>query len=220
MKTRGTRQALVIGGLMVLFGALMLIQEFIELGEWVWVVVLIASGFGVYGVYSIARDEVWMLIVSYALLAVGLMIALVTLDVLDDSVMATYVLSVIAIPFVYGYFRSGRKNWGLLVPAYVLMAVGAMVPLIENEILTDSIIPVYIMFAIALPFLVVFGLNTKRWWALIVGGITGLVGLSFLVATDLAEYVLPVVLILVGGGILVRQITRREASELPEGPSS
>jgi hypothetical protein len=216
MKTRGTRQSAVVGGLMVLFGALLLIQEFVELGEWAWVAVLIISGLGVYGIYSIARDEAWMLIVSYVLLVIGIMIALVTLDVLNDSIIATYVLSAIAIPFIYGYFRSGRQNWGLLIPAYVLLAVGLMVPLLENEALTDSTIPVYVMFAIALPFLLVFGLNTKQWWALVVGGILALIGLSLIVATDLAEYVLPVVLILIGGGILVRQITRREAAELPQ----
>ncbi|MFV2044409.1 MAG: hypothetical protein ACC700_14395 [Anaerolineales bacterium] len=47
--------------------------------------------------------------------------------------------------------------------------------------------------------------------ALIVGGITALVGLSFLIAAHLAEYVLPAALILAGGWILVRQITQRLA---------
>jgi cytochrome c-type biogenesis protein CcmH/NrfF len=62
--------------------------------------------------------------------------------------------------------------------------------------------------------------NTKQWWALIVGGILVLVSLSFIVATDVVKYVTPIALILVGGGILVRQITRRDASEPSESPSS
>jgi hypothetical protein len=205
---------------MVLFGALMLVQEYVELSEWVWVAVLVVSGIAVLGVYSVAREEIWMVIVSYVLLAIGTLIALVTLDVLQDSLVATFVLTVIAIPFVYGYFRTGRENWGLLIPAYVLIAVGVMVPLIESGTLTDTIIPAYVMFAVALPFLVVFLSNTKQWWALIVGGILVLVSLSFLVATDFVEYVTPIALILVGGGILVRQLTRREESEVPESPSS
>lgn len=220
MQSSGSRQAVVIGGLMVLFGALLLIQEFVEISAWIWAAVLVASGLGVYGIYSIARDEVWMLIVSYVLLAIGLMMALVTADILEDSFIATYVMSAIAIPFVYGYFRSDRVNWGLLIPAYVMIAVGVMVPLIETEVLADAGIPVYVMFAVALPFLVVFLRNTKQWWALIVGGITALVGLSFLVASDLAEYVTPIALILIGGGILVRLVTKREVGETSQDPVS
>lgn len=197
---------------MVLFGALMLIQEFYELSEWIWVAILIVSGFAVYGIYSIAREEVWMLIVSYALLAIGLMIALTTLDVLQDSFIATYVLLAVAIPFVFGFFRGDRTAWGLLIPAYVLVAVGIMVPLIETDVLTDTIVPVYVMFAIALPFLVVFGRDTKQLWALIVGAVLALAAISFLIAPDLVEYILPVALILVGIGILVRLITRREGT--------
>jgi hypothetical protein len=142
------------------------------------------------------------------------------MDILEDSFIATYVMSAIAIPFVYGYFRSDRVNWGLLIPAYIMIAVGVMVPLIETEVLADTGIPVYVMFAVALPFLVVFLRNTKQWWALIVGGITALVGLSFLVASDLAEYVTPIALILIGGGILVRLVTKREVGETSQDPVS
>ena len=86
----GTRQAAVIGGLMVLFGALLLIQEFVEISAWIWAAVLVASGLGVYAIYSIARDEVWMAIVSYVLLAIGIMMALVTADILEDAYIAMY----------------------------------------------------------------------------------------------------------------------------------
>lgn len=220
MQSKGTRQALVIGGLMILFGALMLIQEFVELGEWIMVAVLIVSGLAVYGIYSKTREEAWMLITSYTLLAIGIMIALVTQDVLDDSIIATYVLSAIAIPFVYGYFRFGRENWGLLIPAYVLFVIGVMVPLIESGTLTDTIIPAYIMFAIALPFFVVFVRDTSQRWGLVVGAILSLVSFSLLIATDLFEYVLPAVLLLVGAGILVRQFVRGDDSEQPESTSS
>jgi len=220
MQSSGVRQAIVVGGLMVLFGALLLIQEFVELGEWVWVAMLIVSGLAVYAVYAVTRTEAWMLIVSYVLLAIGIMIALVTLDVLQDSIIATFVLTVIAIPFIYGYFRTGRENWGLLIPAYVLVAVGVMVPLIESGTLSGTTIPAYIMFVVALPFFVVYVRDNKQRWGLLVGGILSLVSISLLIAADLFEYVVPAVLILVGGGILVRQITQREDSELPESPSS
>jgi len=216
MQSKDTRNAVVGGGLLLLFGALLLIQEFVEISSWIWVGVLIASGLGVYGVYSIAREESWMLILSYVLLAIGIMIALVTGDILEDAYIATYVMAAIAIPFIFAYFRGDRTNWGLLIPAYVLIAVGVMVPLLESETLTETYVPAYVLFAVALPFLVVFIANTKQWWALIVGGIIALVGVSILFASDLAEYVTPVALILVGGGILVRLITKRGREEASE----
>ncbi len=201
---------------MVLFGALLLIQEFYELSEWIWVAVLIVSGAGVYGVYSVTREEAWMLIVSYVLLAVGALIVLTRLDVLQEAYIASFVMVVIAIPFIYGYFRSGQEAWGLLIPAYVLLVIGVMVPLLEAEVLTDDAIPAFVMFSIALPFLVVFGMNTKQWWALIVGGVLAIAGIAFLVAIDLVEYILPVALILIGGGILVRLLMGRTADEPAE----
>ena len=216
MQSKDTRNAVVGGGLLLLFGALLLIQEFVDISSWIWVAVLIATGLGVYGVYSIAREESWMLILSYVLLAVGIMIALATGDILEDAFIATYVLVAIALPFIFAYFRGDRTNWGLLIPAYVLIAVGVMVPLLETETLTDTTIPAFVMFAIALPFLVVFIANTKQWWALIAGAILALIGVSLLVASDLAEYVTPVALILVGGGILVRLITKRGVEEASE----
>ena len=216
MQTSETRQAIVGGGLLILFGVMMLIQEYVELGAWIWVAVMIVSGLAVYAVYAMTRTEAWMLIVSYSLLVIGIMIALITLDILQDSIIATYVLTAIAIPFVYGFFRTGRENWGLLIPAYVMLAVGVMVPLIESGALSDTTIPAYIMFAIALPFFVVFYRDTSQRWGLFVGGILAIVGVTLLIASDLFEYVLPVVLILLGTGILVRQITRRDTEEAPK----
>ncbi|GMR09342.1 MAG: hypothetical protein BMS9Abin28_0160 [Anaerolineae bacterium] len=220
MQSSGTRQAIVVGGLMLLFGALMLVETFYELNAWIWAAVLIVSGLGVYGIYATARTEAWMLIVSYVLLAIGTMVALIMLDFLEDSFVAVYVLSAIAIPFVVGYLRTERKDWGLLIPAYVLIAVGGMLLLLESNILTDDTVPAYVLLAVALPFLIVFARDSKQWWALIVGGITALVGLSFLIAADLAVYVLPAALILAGGWILVRQITQREADETTQDQTS
>lgn len=205
---------------MLLFGALMLVETFYELNAWIWAAVLIVSGLGVYGIYATARTEAWMLIVSYVLLAIGTMVALIMLDFLEDSFVAVYVLSAIAIPFVVGYLRTERKDWGLLIPAYVLIAVGGMLLLLESNILTDDTVPAYVLLAVALPFLIVFARDSKQWWALIVGGITALVGLSFLIAADLAVYVLPAALILAGGWILVRQITQREADETTQDQTS
>ena len=212
MKNTSTRQSVVLGGLLLLLGGLLLVQEFVELSEWVWIIALIGSGLAVYGIYAIAREETWMLIMSYVLLAIGVLILIATQDLLDGTLIATYVFVVIAIPFVYGYFRTGRENWGLLIPAYVMLVLAVFVPLVESETLQETTIPAFILFAVSLPFFAAFAANSSQRWALVVGGITALVGISLLFASGVAEYVLPIALILAGVWILVRQITRREPS--------
>ena len=94
-----------------------------------------------------------------------------------------------------------------------LLAVGLMVGLIGTGILNDLLIPAYVLFAVAIPFLVVYARNPRQLWALIVGGITAVIGLSFLVAEALVEYVVPAVLILAGIWILARQFIRQEEKE-------
>jgi hypothetical protein len=142
---------------------------------------LAVAGLGVYGFYDMDRSEKWILIVSYALLVVAVLVTLVTLNILKDTAIATYVLVAIALHFLVGFLYN-RSNWGLLIPAYVMLAVGVMVGLMDIGFLTDLLVPANILIAIALPFFVVYSRDTKKWWALIPGGITTLVEMTFLIA--------------------------------------
>jgi hypothetical protein len=205
------KQGVVWGGLLILLGVMSLVETFTSLGPWVWVTVLTVAGLGVYGVYAQERSEKWMLIVSYVLLAVAGLVMLITLNVLRDEAVATYVLTVIAIPFLVAFLQSDRTKWGMLIPPYILIAVGVMVGLIGLGTLDDLLIPAYVLIAIAIPFFVVYARDTKKWWPLIPGGITALVGLSFLIAEAAVQFVVPVVLIIAGIWVLYRQFTNKEA---------
>jgi hypothetical protein len=216
MQSQTKRQALVWGGLLILFGVAGLVATLTTLGAWIWVAILALAGLGVVGVYLTDRSDWALLIPAYVLWVVALMVALITLKVLSDQVIPTYVLAAIALPFLVVYLRD-RAQWWALIPAYVLAAVGVMVGLIEAGILNDLIIPAYVMFAIAIPFIAVYARDPKQWWALIPGGIMAVIGLSFLVAEAAVAYVGPVVLVLVGAWILVRQFTRKEPAA-PETP--
>jgi hypothetical protein len=215
MNSQSKKSGLVWGGLLIVFGVLALLETVTDLGAWVWVAVLTIGGLAVYGVYATDREEKWLLIISYAMLAVAGLVALLTLGVLDDPYVATYVLLAIAIPFLAA-FLFDRTRWGLLIPFYVLLAVGVMVPLIELGVLDDLLVVSYILFAVAIPFFVVFARDTSKWWALIPGGITAIVGASFLIAEAAAQYVGAFVLILAGIWVLVRQLTRKETEEIEQ----
>ena len=211
MKNKNGKQSLVWGSLLIVFGILGLIELYTDLAAWAWVAVLFFAGLGMLGIYLKDRSDWGWLIPTYVMWAIAALITLIETGILVDSFIATFVLTTIAIPFLVGYWRN-REQWGLLIPAYVLLAVGVMVGLLERGFLTDLMVPAYVMFAIAIPFFVVYGRNPRQWWPLIPGGIMAIIGASFLIAEAMVGYVIPIVMILAGILILLRQIRHQEYS--------
>jgi hypothetical protein len=217
MQSQSKKQALVWGGLLILFGVMALVSNLTDLSAWIWVIVLAVAGLAVFGIYLSDRSEATLLIPAYVLWAVAGLVALTTLDVLRGEFVATYVLAAIALPFLVVFVRD-RAQWWALIPVYVLLAVGLMVGLTASGILSELLIPAYVMFAVAIPFLVVYALNRKQWWPLIPGGIMAVIGLAFLVAEAAAEYIAPVALVVVGIWIRARQLVRKEPAA-PDVPA-
>lgn len=207
--SKAGKKGMIWGGLLIALGVMLLIQEYVDLTAWVWVAALAAAGFGAFLIYLTHPSDWGMLIPAYVLWAVAGLVALIELDVLVDHWIALYVLSAIALPFLLGFLRD-RTRWGLLIPAYVLLAVGLMVGLLGAELLDDLLVPAYVMFAIAIPFLLVYLRDRANWWALIPAGIMAVIGFSFLIAESAVQYVLPVVFILAGVWILARQFIVKE----------
>lgn len=217
MKTQSSKQGFVWGGLLILFGIMGLVEVYTNLTAWAWVAILALAGLGVFGAFLTERSDWGLLIPAYVMWAIASLVGLIELNALHDSFIPTFVLLVIALPFLIGYLRN-RANWGLLIPFYVLLAVGVMVWLLERRILEDLMIPAYVMFVIAIPFYVVYGLNPRQWWPLIPAAIMTVIGLSFLVAEAMVGYVVPIVLILAGLWILLRQFIHRESpADKPKG---
>jgi len=215
--SKENKHSLIWGGLLLLVGLLSLGETFYYLGPWVWTAGLALAGAGIYAIYSTDSSEKWMLIVSYALFTIAVLVALLTLKILPLSLIPTFVLINIAIPFLVVYFQGDRKSWGLLIPVYVLAVVGVMVPLIMFGSLEGILIAAYVLFAIAIPFFVVFARNSKNWWALIPGSITALVGLSFLLAKGGFKYIMPAGLIAAGIWLTARTLfLRGKEIENPE----
>lgn len=155
-------------------------------------------------VYLRNKENWWAIIPAYILLAISLMLLLTSINFFNDKLIAPFVLFSIAIPFLVVYFKN-QEHWWALIPAYVMVVVGIMVGLIEYNIFPDLLIPSYINFAIALPFFVVYFRNKKNWWALIPGGILGLISLGFLLSIPAGRFLAPVVMIAVGIWLVLRQ---------------
>jgi hypothetical protein len=69
------------------------------------------------------RSNWWALIPCYVLLAIGIMVALIELRVLNDLLIPAYVLLAIAIPFFVVYARD-PKQWWPLIPGGILALIG------------------------------------------------------------------------------------------------
>jgi hypothetical protein len=74
-------------------------------------------------VYLRNRDQWWALIPAYVLLAVGVMVGLIGLGVLDDLLVPAYVMFAIAIPFFAVYARN-TKQWWALIPGGIMAVIG------------------------------------------------------------------------------------------------
>jgi hypothetical protein len=218
MKTPARKQVVVWGGLMILVGILLLVEAATDLTSWAWVAILGVAGLGAFALYLTDPSDWRLLIPAYVMWSVAALVALVTMGILRDEFVATFVLAVIALPFLVAFLRH-QSRWGLLIPVYILLVVGMMVALIGLGVLNDLLIAAYVLFAISIPFFVVYLRNHKRWWSLIPSGITAIVGLSFLIAEDVAQYIGAAALVVVGGWMLMRQLLRKGPTDLEsDGP--
>ncbi len=179
MKQQSRNQALVWGGLLIIFGVVGLVESFIDLTPWAWVAILAITGLGIFGVFLGDRSQWWPLIPTYVLWAIAGLLALVELNVLRDQFLPTYVLSIIAIPFIVVYVLD-RGQWWALIPAYVLLAVAAMILLSETGLLSDAFQGTFVLTAIALSFLLIYLQDRAKWWALIPAYILFSIGIMLL----------------------------------------
>jgi hypothetical protein len=63
MDTRSKKSGIVLGGLLIVFGVMALLETMIDLGAWVWVAVLTIGGLGIYAIYATDRTEKLLLII-------------------------------------------------------------------------------------------------------------------------------------------------------------
>lgn len=165
--------------------------------------VLIAVALPFLAVYLRDRTQWWALIPAYVMLVIAAVVYFGERGGFPDYLVGPFVLASIGLPFLVVYLRD-RGQWWALIPAYAMFSVGLIIPLAELD-LNGNLIAAYVMFAIALPFGVVYLKNRDNWWALIPGGIMAVIGVSLLLAEQLFRYLLPAAIILTGLWILARQ---------------
>jgi hypothetical protein len=65
------------------------------------------------------------------------------------------------------FYLVDRSNLAMLIASYVLLASALLLALIMLNVVRDEGVAVYVLTAIALPFLAVWSRDRQHWWALI-----------------------------------------------------
>ena len=180
MLSKATKGIRVGGGMLLLvtlIGVLLLVNLFVEFSPQVWAAFLATAGVGAFGFYLVDRSDGLILLAAYVLGATAGLVATIPSGLLRDEAVAAYVLLAIALPFL-GAFARNRARWWALILAYPLLVIVGVIGLAGSGLLPDDLISAYVVVAMALPFFVTYMQNQERRWALVVGGILGVIGFS------------------------------------------
>ncbi len=170
--------SIIWGVLLVAAGALFLAQNFGYIGklsDQLWLIIFAGLSLLFFTSYFVSGIKNWGWLFPaciFGALALGFAMTEVGGP---EEIFGSAVLFAIAIPFIVAFFLDMRQNWWALIPAWVMSVLSFIVVLSTSG--NDEIIGALVLFAIGLPFLVVYFLNRTRWWALIPGLI--MVVLSF-----------------------------------------
>jgi hypothetical protein len=98
----------------------------------------------------------------------------------DGTIVGGLFMVIISAPFWAGYLANRKKYWGLLIPGWILGAIGLILLLAGRG--AGELIGSLVMFSIAIPFLVVYLADRRNWWALVPAWVLGAIGFVILLA--------------------------------------
>lgn len=206
------RSRTVWGILLVVMGTLFLLESLriLALGG-AWAVLFIAAGLTFGYTFVESRHNWWAAIPGMTLLSIGTLIGIdAVFPRLGDLIGGSIVLGGLALSFWIIYFTTRFEQWWAIIPGGVLLSLA--VGLAAEPIIEADIFPAIFMLGMALTFALVYLLptaNERMVWALFPAGALGIVGLILLSATtQLAGFLWPVVLIVAGAYILLKNLRR------------
>jgi hypothetical protein len=201
------------GGLLILGGILFLLQNLgiLELGDLFWALLLGLAGVFFLSVFFQNRSNWWALIPGFTLLGVAVLVATSWLAPRVASVWGgSIVLGSIGLSFLVIYLLE-RKNWWAIIPTGVMLSLAIITGL--GEIMPNLDTGGIFLLGLGATFALLALLPSpegKMKWAWIPAGVLALIGLSIMAAEgQLINYILPLVLILVGGFMILRILLRR-----------
>lgn len=67
----------------------------------------------------------------------------------------------------FAIYLTDRTNLPMLIPTYVLWVLAGLITLLLLNWLPDDLVPLFVLTAVAIPFLAVYSTNPAQWWPLI-----------------------------------------------------
>jgi hypothetical protein len=92
-----------------------------------------------------------------------------------------FAFGVLALMFLLTFFAD-RRQWWALIPGFIMLGLTVMIINTQNEFLSGTQAGALFLFSIGLPFLLIYLVDRRMWWALIPGGVLTVIALITLVA--------------------------------------
>lgn len=160
--------ALIPGGVMMSLAFVTLIADNAR-GEWIGAIFLFMIGLPFLIVYLNNRARNW-----WALIPAGVMLFLSLIVVMSTSVQGEWIgalfLFAIGLVFFIVYMNDRTRQWALLV-AYILFVLSIAPALASFGGDAAAYFGSVFLFAVALPFFIVYFRDEKNWWAIIPAGV-------------------------------------------------
>ncbi len=201
----------VLGGLLVLAGLLLLLQNlnvFLIPWDLFWAGVFLASGLAFLGLFLERPSQWWAPIPAFTLLAIGTMVFLG--DILPGIAHAwggSIFLGALGLSF-WLVFAVNRKNWWAIIPGGVLVTLAAVasLPRFSTGPVTGGVLFLGLGVTFGLVYLLAEAPG-RMSWALVPAGVLAILGVFILAAvTPFVGFLWPLLFILVGGYLLLRAL--------------
>ncbi len=121
-----------------------------------------------------------------------------------------FAFGLLGLIFLFTFVTDRRQWWGL-IPGFILLGLALVIVNEQNEFIPAQQAGALFLASIGLPFLLIYLIDRRLWWALIPGGVLSVVALiAFLTGRDLSGQAIAAILFF-GLAIvfaLVRLVTR------------
>lgn len=185
---KANRMNLIWGIVLILAGGLFLLQNmgwFGEISISIWTMIFGFLSLLFLVTYFVSGVKEWgWLFPAFIFAGVATTLFLVTAGV-DDPYIGAPVLIGVGLPFLAAYLTNRRENWWALIPMWVMVVLTVIVFLADR--VAGEIIGSLFLWAIGLPFLVVYLSNRSRKWALIPAFVLLVIGLIPLMVLQFNE---------------------------------
>lgn len=203
----------VVGGILLIAAGVVFLLDNLNVITLDWEM-LIGPMFGIGGiifllVFILNTDEWWALIPGFVLVGIGIIIFMSqNLDTMVDRWGGAVFLGLLGLAFILIYVTH-IEHWWAIIPGGVLLTLAGVTLIPEGDEWAGG--------AFFLGMAITFGLlyilpkpGGRLKWALYPAGILLIVGLLVVLGvTNLTNYVLPVVLLVVGGFFIYRALRNK-----------